>query len=249
VRLDEPRETQQFEQVRPDREGLRPPAPAHAPVESWRAPSWENPTREAAAAGSRPWDAPLPSWEAPYVRPAAPPPPPAVTPPPSGDDWWTARPVPEALARDHWRDHEAAEPRSRHSADEFAGPPATTISPIAPSSIARPPVAEPPPSPLDWLAARSLFDEPLPRTSLPEVPPRRRSTDIQADVAPNLDARTEQRPAFPPPAHPEPPTEGNRLAEILAENGVTPTSGGRRRRRYRDEDEPDDVLARVLGRN
>jgi hypothetical protein len=176
--------------------------------------------------------------------------------------------VPEAPARDHRRDHDAAEPRSRHSVDEFAGPPATTISPVVPSSIARPPVAEPPPSPLDWLAARSLLDDPLPRTSLPQVPPRRRSTDIQADVAPNLDARTEQRPAVPapvriddrggyrvavpppePPAHLEPPTEGNRLAEILAENGVTPTSGGRRRRRYRDEDEPDDVLARVLGRN
>jgi hypothetical protein len=37
-----------------------------------------------------------------------------------------------------------------------------------------------------------------------------------------------------------------RLSDILAENGVSPASGGRRRRRYRDEDEPDDVLARVL---
>ena len=42
-----------------------------------------------------------------------------------------------------------------------------------------------------------------------------------------------------------------RLAEILAQNEPRPTEGGRRRRRYRDEDAPaaqDDVLARVLGR-
>ena len=46
---------------------------------------------------------------------------------------------------------------------------------------------------------------------------------------------------------PEPATPGTRVAEILAENDVSPSTGGRRRRRYRDEDEPDDVLARVLG--
>jgi hypothetical protein len=51
------------------------------------------------------------------------------------------------------------------------------------------------------------------------------------------------------PDHAEPEDAGHaRLAEILAENGA-PGTGGRRRRRYRDEDEPaDDVLARVLGR-
>jgi hypothetical protein len=43
-----------------------------------------------------------------------------------------------------------------------------------------------------------------------------------------------------------PPSREKRLADILAENAVEPPSGGRRRRRYRDEDEPDDVLARVL---
>jgi hypothetical protein len=47
----------------------------------------------------------------------------------------------------------------------------------------------------------------------------------------------------------EPTTTGTRVSEILAANGVAPPSGGRRRRRYRDEDEPDDVLARVLGGN
>jgi hypothetical protein len=39
----------------------------------------------------------------------------------------------------------------------------------------------------------------------------------------------------------------NRLAELLAENGVSPSTGSRRRRRYREDGEPDDVLARVLG--
>ena len=52
--------------------------------------------------------------------------------------------------------------------------------------------------------------------------------------------------ADPPPAS-SPGTEG-RLAEILAENGVSPTTSGRRRRRYREDDESDDVLSRVLGR-
>jgi hypothetical protein len=52
--------------------------------------------------------------------------------------------------------------------------------------------------------------------------------------------------------HSEPEDAGHaRLAEILAESAVSGQPGGRRRRRYRDEDEAqpaDDVLARVLGR-
>jgi hypothetical protein len=52
--------------------------------------------------------------------------------------------------------------------------------------------------------------------------------------------------------HSEPEDAGlARLAEILAESAVSGQPGGRRRRRYRDEDEAqpaDDVLARVLGR-
>jgi hypothetical protein len=38
-----------------------------------------------------------------------------------------------------------------------------------------------------------------------------------------------------------------RLAEILATNAVMPAETPRRRHRYREDDEPDDVLARVLG--
>jgi hypothetical protein len=56
-------------------------------------------------------------------------------------------------------------------------------------------------------------------------------------------------PAAPPPSRSEPTTQGTRVAEILAENGVTPAPGGRRRRRYRDEDDTDDVLSRVLRQN
>jgi hypothetical protein len=59
-------------------------------------------------------------------------------------------------------------------------------------------------------------------------------------------------PPADPPGHGGPPRAGgpesdSRLAEILAENGVSPSTGGRRRRRYREEGESDDVLARVLG--
>jgi hypothetical protein len=150
------------------------------------------------------------------------------------------------------------QPSGRPSAPQ-AAPPQTAMSPIPP-----PPV-EPPPSPLEWLAARSLLDPPAGETSLPS---RRRRThdDEPADPAATP---TMQRPAVPssvriddrgsyrvavpgsqPAAAPsEPTTQDNRLAEILAENGVTPATGGRRRRRYRDDGESDDVLARVLGRN
>jgi hypothetical protein len=60
-----------------------------------------------------------------------------------------------------------------------------------------------------------------------------------------------ERPPLPavPPASATPvtgPPTGSRLDQILAENGVSPSTGGRRRRRYREDDEPDDVLARVL---
>ena len=234
---------------------------------SWAAPTWESSTHETPVA--------TPST---YARPEV---------PSSAGEWWSARPAgpkPDADATPVWRsvgEHLAPPATTAHPIapssiarpPEPPPPPATTSFPIAPSSIAHPPVTEPPPSPLDWLAARSLLDEPQPRTSMPAVPPRRRSTDLPPAPEPGPDAPTEQRtvvrpdgpavriddrggyrvavPSTPssPQARPEPPTEGTRVAEILAENGVAPPSGGRRRRRYRDDDQPDDVLARVLGRN
>jgi hypothetical protein len=268
VRLDEPRETQQFEQVRVQRTGPRPPVPAPQ-----RGGSWQPRAGEPAVAEPRPWDAPLPtpSWEAPATSTwsappsagstfaAATPPPPAPTPPPVGDEpgphLWTS------IAR-----HEDAASHSRHARQEPAGTPPTAVFPLSPPPVA--PV-EPPPSPMEWLAARSLLEPPA-APSLPELAPhRRRREDESAGAAVDpAAAPTAQRPSVPPPVriddrsgyrvavredeptrHPEPTNPGNRLAEILAENGVTPTAGGRRRRRYRDEDEADDVLARVLGRN
>jgi hypothetical protein len=91
------------------------------------------------------------------------------------------------------------------------------------------------------------------------VPYRRRTDDAgpRWPVDPAEALTTEHRPPPPPPLPPatEPapsrPAAADgyvRVAEILAENGVSPTGAPRRRRRYRDEGEPDDVLARVLGR-
>jgi hypothetical protein len=248
VRLDEPRETQQFEQVRVERTGPRPPVPP-LPA-SWRPVSAEPP-----AAEPRPWDAPPPAppWETPPTTswPVSPPPArdqPAARPP----HLWTS------IAR-----HEEAAAASRHSASETPPAPPTATFPMSP-----PPPVDPPPSPLDWLAARSLLDPPEAPAARPVPHRRRRDDDLAADPVDPASAPTTQRPAVPaakPPVRiddrggyrvavpqepaPEPPTQDTRLAEILAENGVAPATGGRRRRRYRDDDEQDDVLARVLGRN
>ncbi|HZB18784.1 MAG TPA: hypothetical protein VE463_03010, partial [Blastococcus sp.] len=82
------------------------------------------------------------------------------------------------------------------------------------------------------------------------------ATTTQRPLVPNPPIRIDDRggyrvavPAEPPaePSGPPSPPHEKRLADILAENGVSPSTGGRRRRRYRDEDEQDDVLARVLG--
>jgi len=236
VRLDDPVE----------RAGYRPPVPA---------PS----------APSRPWDAPLPTppWETPpttswpsVLEPETPPTstfaaaqPRVFTPPPAMDPPVEAPPLRNGSAR--------------HSRHEAAPVPPTTNFPMAPVPQ---PVESP--SPLEWLAARTLL-EPSTSPSIRPVPHRRRSDDPAA-AAP-MDpaaAPTTQRPAVPPAKpgpriddrggyrvrvreepDPEPATQGTRVAEILAENGVSPSTGGRRRRRYRDEDEPDDVLARVLRGN
>jgi hypothetical protein len=93
------------------------------------------------------------------------------------------------------------------------------------------------------------------------VPYRRRRTDdtgSQRPVDPAQALTAEHRAAAPvPPIRPPVPAappratapDGHvRVAEILAENGISPTGTPRRRRRYREADEPDDVLARVLGR-
>jgi len=246
VRLDEPRETQQVEGVRVERAGPRPPVPSRRPTPYRRAPVEEQP-----AAASRPWDAPLPTppWEVPPTTTW-----PAVLGTSPEPVEQPAPPLWGGLTR-----HGEPSRASRHAAGEPVPP--TTSFPMAPPIVS----PEPPPSPLEWLAARSTI-EPSTSPSLPEVPPRRRRGDD--DLADPAVAPTLQRPAVPraQPAtriddrggyrvrvreepDPEPATQGTRVAEILAENGVSPSTGGRRRRRYRDEDEPDDVLARVLRGN
>ena len=251
IRLDEPRETSHFEEVRVERSGLRPPVPDAGRRRSSGEASWAEPL---------PWDAPLPTWAPPATsalpaagaadwrsgpiadEPVGPPPttmspiapasiarPPApVPPPPFSPPLWQSTPEPAPATAFQ----EVRRPIER--------PPVP------------PPVGVPPPSPLDWLAARSLLDAPS-------------SLDAPSPGPARPEVHTSHRPAVPPPPvrvddrggyrvavrDAEPATapgsaREKRLADILAENGVSPSAGGRRRRRYRDDDEPDDVLARVL---
>ena len=90
------------------------------------------------------------------------------------------------------------------------------------------------------------------------VPHRRRRTDATAPepgLRPVELRAADHRVAVPAPPMPSaaqpgsPAPDGHvRVAEILAEHGLSPNGTPRRRRRYREDDEPDDVLARVLGR-
>ena len=150
--------------------------------------------------------------------------------------------------------------------------PATTAFPAVPPAV-RMPAAAPPPRPPVPSRRPVPPHPPVPATlsspvagpsTQPPAParqdtdgPRRRHTDepllppLPGELAP-----TTQHPAVAPrwaaPERPDTtvprPGTDDRLARILAENGVSPSSGGRRRRRYREDGESDDVLARVLGR-
>jgi hypothetical protein len=181
------------------------------------------------------------------------PPSPAPAPPPDRHD---PQPPPRPAAAPVTEAYGMSLPprRSRHSDDAEA------------VADAFPP-AEPAPSPLEWLAARSLLDTPTPDVAptaeRPRPTPRRRRNDD--DLVPQQadDLLTTERPvagrapggggpftppasAAPPPA-PSDPVGHSRLEEILAESGVRPATGSRRRRRYREDDgSDDDVLARVL---
>ena len=79
-----------------------------------------------------------------------------------------------------------------------------------------------PPAPLP--SETPLLEAPLSGSSLPAEP------------------LTVQAPGVPTPGE-------ARLAQILAESGAAGSRSGRRRHRYRDDDEDDEVLARVLGRH
>jgi hypothetical protein len=206
VRLDEPRETQQFEQVRIDRTPLRPPAP------SWDSPSWEPPSWTPPAPDPRPWDEPV---DAPRTGWTSAPLPPLSTPEAPGTSLFPAAPLPPGAASrlssppsaDRWSPSQPdpAPRRSRHSGDAEDPPPATSAFPLTP-----PPVpSEPPPSPKDWLSSRSLLDPP-PAPARPEPPARRRRRDEPTAVpVPNEYAPTTQNPVVPgrpsPAPRPTPP--------------------------------------------
>ncbi|WP_141242971.1 hypothetical protein [Geodermatophilus obscurus] len=177
----------------------------------------------------------------------------ATAPSTSEADGWN-RPVPELTAA--WPAVRTDEP-----APGTRRPEEVRVEPQRPAA---------PPPPLDRPAGRSLLDAPPPPHAEPE--PRRRRTDDLLPVAAPVEQLTverpvaqRERPPVPGPAAPAPAAEApapaaeapapaaedsaRRLTELLAESGLTPPSGGRRRRRYREDGESDDVLARVLGRS
>jgi hypothetical protein len=165
-----------------------------------------------------------------------------------------ALPDPEELPVHAWSRHAAAEPAR-------GGP-----APAGPEPLLARPLWETPAS-----------AGPSPDRARP-VPHRRRTDDTGAELLadPAEAVTTERRAsaAVPPVAfRPSPgpvgvplagappapdaladplarePAGHVRLTEILAANAVIPAGTPRRRHRYREDDEPDDVLARVLGRD
>ncbi|WP_097193682.1 DUF6779 domain-containing protein [Blastococcus aggregatus] len=243
VRLDEARETRQFEQVRVERTDVRP-SPAPHTAASWTPPA----PHTSVFAGPQPSRLGPPPTAAPGVPDPAPadpaprapatttfpllPPPTPVAPPPSPLDWLVARElldVPEVPA----------------AAELPAAPEVPAVRPAPPRPSPRrrrSDDAELPPVPV---AEARTAEQPGPGRARPRIEDRGGYRVAMPDPAPT--------PALPPvqPAGPTTsPGSANRLAEILAENGVSPAAGGRRRRRYREDgDGSDDVLSRVLGRD
>ncbi len=225
VRLDEHAGTQQYERVRVERP--TPPLP------------WEPVSGPPTAPPPVPAEPPAPA------RPA--PPAPTTWQDPGPPSWTAAAPVTEAYGMS------LPPRRSRHSAD------AEAVDAFAPP-------AETPPSPIEWLASRSLLDahadpDVPPTAERPRPGPKRRRNDDDLVPAPADDLLTTERPAARPPSAGYPfgapapaapsPNGGaghSRLEEILAESGVQPATGSRRRRRYREDGNgsDDDVLSRVL---
>jgi len=249
VRLDDPRDLRHAEQVAADRSV--PSRHTSSP------PPWSTGPGTTAVPASVPPPASTGVWSSAFDRPAPPPPVPPVPVPPAPSaerrpwdepsaeprPWDEPRPWERDVARptSSWTPDPADAHASRHSSHEAIEPPA-----LGPSTEFHPSPA-PRPSP------RPRPTPPPPSVRLrPDLPPLTR----RVDEVPT-GAHTAERPvAGPPPGNlpgdggPRPaggPESDSRLAEILAENGVSPSSSGRRRRRYREDDEPDDVLARVLG--
>lgn len=237
IHLDEPRETRQFEEVRRP-EPVRPPAPPVPPPNGRRfdgMPSW---ARESAAF----------------------------------DLFGPAESHVHTPREDDRRDGGDA-PRSRHAAEEAPAAPRTEMSAVLPAPESVRPSPRPRPSPHPT-GAHPLPEVPSRRrrtgepggepatgeqpsgprplaAARPAVPPA-----PQVPARPPVPPATAARPAAPPtvstpiaPPSATGPATGSSVAQILAQNGGGPATGGRRQRRYREDDEADDVLSRVLREN
>lgn len=239
-----------------------PPVPRPVPSPS-RPPGWA-PGPERTRGGATPATAPrgtltTPSGETPAVDPSGGLRRQERWSPSSGDRLMTPGPDP---AEDTPRCSATANGAARSSRHDAAPPVSPTTSLPIPGAGSRPAAV---PRAAAWPAGQPAADA-EPTSFRPELPPRRRRGDeppagpadppaaattqrpaVRPHPSIRLDDRVDDRGAVPEEPAGPPRSQEKRLADILAENGVSLGTGGRRRRRYRDEDEQDDVLARVLG--
>jgi hypothetical protein len=161
---------------------------------------------------------------------------------------------------------------SRHAAEDAPAEPRTEMSAVLPPPEPLRPSPRPRPSPHPT-GARALPDVPNRRSRTgetgsepatgeqpsgprpmaarrPAVPPTAARPPVPPLKAPAPAAPpTVSTPIAPPSASTSGPPTGSSVAQILAQNGGGPVTGSRRHRRYREDGEPDDVLARVLREN
>lgn len=212
IRLDEPRETQQFEQVRRDRIPPRPPmpTPVHSPPptpeparqpSSWEPASWEKPSWEKPSWETPSWE--TPSWEQPAWQSPAPEPQPWEAP----RTGWTSAPLPPL-----------GTPSPATEAFPAAPLPPGAASPLpsAPSADRWSPSSEPDLSPR---RSRHSVDEPA-----PSLPPATAAFPMAAPPVPSQPPPPPMdwpasRSSFPepaPPSRPEPEPRRRRHDEPRA---------------------------------
>lgn len=215
-------------------------SPATGPDAVWEAdPPSRELTGDWTAFG---FDEPGPTREYQRVRPVSSP----ATPLPASTQSFPLTPDPEPAPTPlEWlADRSPLDPddvgAARHSRHHAAGPQAAgRPDPVLPSA-GRPEAAteENPVRPVPFRRRRTDDDVTGPATDPADAITAERRAPGPTPPLPSYGLR-------PEPA-PEPGTDNHvRVAEILAENGGAPSSG-RRRHRYREDDEPDDVLSRVL---
>jgi hypothetical protein len=264
IRLDEPHETRQFQELR---------RPDPAPADPWRA-AFDGPS----------------SFRTPPVPVPPPPSPPARREEPPArrveemPSWARESAAfdlfgPAEPSADRYLEDDRGSGASRHSrhaaedvaAEDVAGEDAPAAPRTELSAIVRPPEPvrpslRPRPSPhparvraMPEVPNRRPRSEEMPATgeqpsgprpmatARPVVPP---ATACPAVPASNPPAPPTVASPIAPPSTGSGPSTGSSVAQILAQNGGGPTTGSRRQhRRYREDGEPDDVLARVLREN